>query len=284
MYTEGSPHDSGQKLAQDAARVRTIARGLYNTVSLQCPRSLIAEDPSWETTLEDASPRIESSPLFSPKQKWNKGWAQMGLQLWKPRLIAESLRREDIREGEVVLYHDINLRKYPIYERGIVRGAKLVPRMVGRNHGLFFRDNRASVRSDVKTELLKEFVVDEDWTELKHLWAGAIAVRKTPEATEMLEEWLRLCSRFDNLCPLTSDPEAEGFSQHSLEQAVLSMLWHSKLKLGQGFVVANLRDTRDISNGYRSPIGRAVSAFRSGLMAVALAPDKKSSAGTSGDS
>jgi hypothetical protein len=140
------------------------------------------------------------------------------------------------------------------------------------------------VRSDVKTELLEEFVGNEDWTKLKHLWAGAIAVRKTPEATNMIEEWLRLCSRFDNLSPLTNDPEAEGFSQHSLEQAVLSMLWHSRLKFGKGFVVANLRNTRDISNGYQSLFGRAVSAFRSGLMAFAATPDTMSPARTSGDS
>lgn len=245
FYTQGEPFDRGADLQQEASLLTQLVEGKYTTVIAKTPHDLIQSDSTWGKTLQDQTEIVTGNPDFTPDLKWNQNWARMGFQLWKPRLILETLLDASIDVGDIVLYHDANVSKYPEYKRGVLNAPKWLEKTMRRHDIIFFRDNRSRLVSDVKKEVLDEFLPGIDAEGLKHVWAGAIALKKSQVSINFVREWLQLCEQPRLLGPITHFQHVPGFVRHSHEQALLSVLFHSKWK-AQGQLI-DLGNSREIA-------------------------------------
>ncbi len=232
LYTEGPPHDAGIDLAREADPLITLARKHFDSVRVHTPRTLIEQDPSWADYFADVTQDIVNHPKYSDQLKWNETWARVGLQQWKPHLIRQELQSESVSAGDIVFYHDANTVKYPDYLKKVSRQAAWLRKQMTHLDVLGFDDNGVPLTSDVKPELIDTYVGSDRAGALRHLWSGALAIRKTPAGLHFATRWSEL-STFDNLSPLTALPTPPGFIWNAVDQAVLAALWHSRDLLEQ---------------------------------------------------
>jgi len=232
LYTEGPPHDAGIDLAREAEPLITEARKHFDSVRAHTPRTLIEQDPSWADYFADVTQDIVNHPMYSDELKWNEAWARIGLFRWKPRLLLDHITSDQTAPGDIVFYRDPNTKKYPDYLEKINRQAAWLRKKMTHLDVLGFDDNGAPTISDVKPELLETFIGKDFPQAPRHIWAGSIAIRKTPGGEHFAGRWSEL-STFDNLSPLTALPTPPGFIWNSADQAVLTGLWHSRDLLEQ---------------------------------------------------
>lgn len=244
FYTEGAPNDAGLPLATPAQALITRATGRFSSLHAVTPRSLIDANHTWSEDFQDYTEQIRNHTGYSPELRVNNSWAKMGLLRWKPRLIMDFLSSTDVSEGDIVLYHDADTEKYPDYLFGVERWAKWLRRRMRGLDVLCFDDNHAPLASDAKPELFDVIPQIPSESRPHHIWAGAIAVRKSPGGLEFVSRWFELCT-FDNVSPITKLPTPEGFVQNSVDQAVLGSFWHSQ-ELGRSPI------RRDVQYLYRS--------------------------------
>ena len=218
--------DQGKDLSAGAWQLAARAGGSFASVQTFTPRVLMASDPTWEGSLRDYTEDVMSHPLFSEKLDWNRGWAKLGLLQWKPRLVAQLVGHSDVPEGDIVFYHDSDAMKYPEYLPDVPFWAGWIAKQMKDVDVLTFNDNNVPLTSDTKIELIESVFGDSVSADLHHLWAGAIAVRKSDAGRKFAKKWLEL-STIENLMPVTRDAERIHFHQHSVDQATLSCLWHS---------------------------------------------------------
>lgn len=248
FYTEGSPHDRGPRLVDPAEQLETVVKRSFDSSLFHTPRSLIELDSSWETSFRDFTNEITGHPGFSALTTWNPGWARLGLFAWKPRLIVDTLTRPDVEPGDVVFYHDSDCGKYPEYLAGVNRWRRWLQTKMRGVDVLVFRDNRARLVSDTKPEVWEQFFDFEEALKLRHLWAGAFAVRKTTPGVEFVKKWQELAAVTENLLPITRAAGKPYFSQHGPDQALLSCLRHCRREWPRGLRLKEvyLRDSRTI--------------------------------------
>jgi len=247
FHTEGFPWDHGKDLSEGASQLANSAVGSFRSVRVFTPRRLLAAEANWEESLRDYTPDVIAHPLFSERLEWNRGWAKLGLQQWKPRLVAQLVEHSDIPEGDIVFYHDSDAVKYPEYLAKVSLWAPWIAKQMKSVDVLAFNDNNVPLTSDTKTELIERVLADTFDNRLRHLWSGAIAVRKSDAGREFAGKWFEL-STIENLMPVTRDAEKVHFHQHSVDQATLSCLWHTSSLRNSGIrrKVVYLHKTRSI--------------------------------------
>lgn len=250
--TEGPPFDRGIPLLNGAQVLKSKAEPHFTTVTLFTPRILSRRNADWVKTLEDIGPAIRSDSMYSPDMPWNEDWARIGNLLWKPRLLSELSR--DHLEGDIVMYHDVNLEKYPEYLRNVDRWSSFVTKALRGRHVLLFRDRKTPLSFDVKPELTEALLPNCRPDELSNVWAGALAFRCSQEARSFLDEWKRLCEIKDYLSPTTRARRDNHFYWHTGEQAILATYFHLSRRVHRDRVakVVYLRESREIPP--RNPI------------------------------
>lgn len=248
FHTEGPPYDVGPDLTNSAQTLQRAAIPYFDSVFFATPRGLIQRDESWRGRLRDMNDEIRNHRAFEPSVAWNTGWARIGLFGWKPRLLLERLDMSDVRDRDIVFYHDSDTAKYPEYLKGVSRWSGWLLRQMRSVDVLVFRDNRARFVSDTKPELWEKFFSEDEAGALKHLWAGAIGVRKTPAGIEFIRKWDELAKDFENLSPITRAHGEGYFSQHGPDQGILACLRHSRKTWPPGLRIAEvyLGGTRSI--------------------------------------
>ena len=234
FYTEGSPSDRGPNLTQAAQQLEEAVKPQFESAGFHTPRELIERDSSWEESFRDFTAMIKRHPGFSEKQNWNSGWARLGLFAWKPRLIFEALNESGVKQGDVVYYHDSDTDKYPQYLIGVEKWRRWLQAKMRHVDVLVFRDNRARLVSDTKPEVWEQFFTAEEVSGLRHLWAGAFAVRKTTPGIEFVRKWKQLAEVPENLLPVTRAAGEPYFSQHGPDQALLACIRHCRREWPEG--------------------------------------------------
>lgn len=228
FYTEGSPFDRGPNLTHAAQQLEKAVKPEFDSMFFHTPRVLLRRDPTWEQSFRDFTAMIERHPSFSEEQNWNTGWARLGLFAWKPRLIFEALNESDVRHGDLLFYHDSDTHKYPQYLNGVEKWRRWLLERMRRVDVLVFRDNRARLVSDTKPEVWEQFFTADEVSGLRHLWAGAFAVRKSTPGIEFVRKWKQLAEVPENLLPITRAAGEQYFSQHGPDQALLACLRHCR--------------------------------------------------------
>lgn len=226
--TEGPPVDSGKSTLEAAEKLRGVADGWFDSFRLHTPRTLCGLDSSWNEFVGDVSTVIKLDHRFRETLPWNEDWARIGLFRWKPRLILHELVSESTGHGDIVFYHDTDVAKYPTYLKGVPHWSSWLRRRMANLDVLAFNDHDgARVWEDIKPELLAQYLPQKEVDSLEHLWAGAIAVRKTSDGINFARTWSEHAS-FESVSPFTKLPPPDGFNWNSCDQAVLTVLWHSE--------------------------------------------------------
>lgn len=222
FYTEG---DSGtQDLKCTALRYKEILEKYIPSVHIYTPSRLLETSQYWSDVFADQRALI-SSQLLSEPFRWNPSWAALNFFLWKPALISHMMTTSSlIKEGDILLYHDIDFAKYPEYLNGISTWQKWITRKLDCADILVFDDNHSTLRCDVKREVIDRYL-NTSYLDKPHLWAGAIAFRKSAASLSFIEKWLSLTSDIKNRSQATTS-FYPGFIWHAADQATLAVTYY----------------------------------------------------------
>lgn len=222
FYTEG---DSGSiDLRNEAFDYTQALKKYFDNVHVYTPASLINEGSKWSDIFIDQRNYMVEN-ISSESFRWNPPWAALNFLLWKPALLFDLLKKVSfVEEGDIVLYHDINFRKYPDYLHGIPQWKSWITKKLKNSDILVFNDNNSPLRCGVKREVLDRYL-DGSYLDKPHLWAGAIAFKKNSHSREFVEKWLKLSLDLENRSQLTSS-QYPGFIWHSVDQALLAIVYY----------------------------------------------------------
>lgn len=226
FFTEGPPNDLGQDVRNGATRLRDAGTPFFDEIRFETPRTLTERDKTWVESFHNFVPEILASPEYRQDLKWNHGWALTGLFRWKPRLILEYLLSNKTNWGDIVFYHDSDALKYPEYLDGISLWPEFLKSQLRKTDVLLFRDNRARLVTDTKPELWEQFFDERFASSLKHVWGGAVAVKKTKKSIVFLERWNQFAQNPANILPFSRANSRDDFVVHAADQSILSCLWH----------------------------------------------------------
>ena len=159
----------------------------------------------------------------------NPEWLKVGLFRWKPAIVSHMLQY-CLGNGDVLVYLDCNLEKFPRYQEFIEAGPACFLRALGRRSVCLFQDRFRRLSLDTKRIVLESYLSDfrQCGRDLPGLWAGCIVFRKDKKGVSVANDWLNICS-VDNLAPLPDVPLCQRLSQykwHSQEQSMLAVLYH----------------------------------------------------------
>jgi len=159
----------------------------------------------------------------------NPEWLKVGLFRWKPAIVSHMLQY-CLGNGDVLVYLDCNLEKFPRYQEFIEAGPAFFLRALGRRSVGLFQDRFRRLSLDTKRIVLESYLSDfrQCGRDLPGLWAGCMVFRKDQKGVSVANDWLNICS-VDNLAPLPDVPLCQRLSQykwHSQEQSMLAVLYH----------------------------------------------------------
>lgn len=236
FFTEGGEFDRGTDLTDQKLSLLELINTDFATKTAYSPRRLINLDQKWKAIFEDKREYMHQQlPHFDKNMAWNINWAALNFLLWKPALIAHVLKHDErIAYGDIIFYHDVDLKKYPSYKYDIKSWGNFIKEKMGSRCVLLFNDNDLRLSNDVKSELLlKYFENAEKAKNLHHIWAGALAIKKSEYGLQFANRWLKLTNELENRSQLTIYSNEPGFHWHSQEQACLSVLYHKEKHLSQ---------------------------------------------------
>lgn len=174
---------------------------------------------------------LKSSPLFLDKRKG-------GHWIWKAYVIHDSLSK--MNNGDILVYVDCGS------ELKNASGWEFQFNKLKNSDALFFQyrndknygwkifnpnltDNpklKYWTKKSVVEQFQNLFENDNEWLEKNKLWAGFMILKKTPEITQLVKDWLDLMIYKPDL---VADPlifernnQPEGFAAHRYDQTILS--------------------------------------------------------------
>jgi len=216
FYSQGAPHDGGLPLTQAAQALCDAAAPHVDSCRAFSWAEVAAEvGAAW-----DASHAAASNP----------GYHAVGFGAFKPCILLRALAAA--QDGEVVVYRDGNVAKYPQYLEGLHLLRATVAHVFdalgpGCDVWMPAEDPGAlRVRHHCKAHVLRELAHDKVAAigEQPLLNAAVIFVRKTRAAEALLAAWAAAMARPD-LAPNRPDPAPHPeFRWHTHDQAVLNVL------------------------------------------------------------
>jgi hypothetical protein len=142
-----------------------------------------------------------------------------GYWLWKPYIINEMLK--NINQDDILFYLD---SKYYFIEtpESILEPLSRRDILVWRNkpnEPCYFMKHWCKLKVIVETNIVRD--VFELNAEI--CWAGAIVIRKTNETTDLIKQWLSLCT-IPNYIIDTNEKNHTEFREHRHDQSLLSVI------------------------------------------------------------
>lgn len=226
FYTQGPPFDNGLDLSKVANDFRCRYQNLFERVILFTPASLIKHDIRWKDILYDADYFDAHVNSSQRADSINLNWIKLNSLLFKPAILLSLLALDSgIDEDSIILFHDIDIEKYPVYKSSIQKISAFF-RKVGSKSSIFLiADVIISLSSDCKQELLSAFL-GVNGQSLCHRWAGFVAFKKNNISRQFCKHWYSLTSVDSNRSQLTSSSNYPGYRWHSQEQSTLSIVYY----------------------------------------------------------
>lgn len=282
FHTEGPPHDRGLNLREEARSFHSLVEPFADEVVVYSPRTLTAEGLEAQDSWADYTDYLRRHPRRRELGRFKADWARCGFNAWKPYICRKMLRRDDVYDGDVVFYHDINLTYYPAYAEHVDQWRYLATGLLDALSCDLFVPAGVKLKYDAKAHLVRRLLgKGRSLKNIVGLWNGIVIIRKSRQSMELIDEWWRLCSDLDNLSPLPNPRPYAEMIWHSIDQSVLgvaSAAWRRKGLLpatwpnycfpGRVFSVESLRCVRQ-----KLTLGEAVgnTRIRSGMTASVLA-------------
>jgi|APSaa5957512535_1039671.scaffolds.fasta_scaffold04696_3 hypothetical protein len=224
FYTEDKKLDKGLDLATEAKIFSSLTTERFTSVQGYNPQKLIESGKKWLGVFQDKTSWVVSHPEYTKKLKWNREWAKVNFQAWKPKLILEVLLSDRVKDGDIVYYHDVNIGKYPEYKIGIPKWEEYISSEMILSDVLLFNDNNIDFRSDTKIELIDFFNLGN--LTGHHIWSGALAIKKTSLGIDFCREWDLATSNLELVSPFTRT-KYRYYHWNAVDQATVTALYHS---------------------------------------------------------
>jgi len=223
IFTEGAPFDDGVALAGVEREFRELVEPVADGYRAYSPRTLAGDGDEVSRLTADHREWVEQHPRRSELRNYNSGWARVGFLAWKPYVLAKELARDDLDEGDIVMYHDVDLRKYPEFREYVAHWRTLSVAILDDLETDLFAPMGLPMGVDVKAFLLERYL-DATYRQVRGVWAGLIIARKSAMSAAFVDEWMRMAADPDNVSPLPNPRPYPEAAWHSGEQAVLSVL------------------------------------------------------------
>ena len=224
FYTEGEPYDIGVDLSMQKNIFLEKNKKLFDNIILYSPRVLIKKNKKWESILFNKELFNLYKNTRQRKDSINENWIKLNSLLWKPAIIMETLNNSDIPNDSIIIYHDINILKYPSYQENFdILKEKFLDQLQNKSIALCREFFKLSI--DCKQELIREYLGSNGNT-LFHIWAGCIGLKKNKFSINFCKYWLDMTSIDKNRSQLTNFSYYPDFVWHSQEQATLSVSFY----------------------------------------------------------
>lgn len=195
-----------------------------------------------------------SVDLLKKGVKYPDSWNHIGCWKWKPLIINHILKK--IPEGSFLLYHDINMKKYPEYIENISICPTYFTSLMDKKSVLLMSQGYKPLLADSKRYILKKYNMDSILLRyLPGFWSGCIAFVKNNKSLDFCAEWVKYVTD-DNFFPLPDVAHKNKFKRfvhHSSCQASLALTYYKNPKLRENISVAYSkfgRNIRSYNTGY----------------------------------
>ena len=229
-----SPHLSKidqRELKNVAFNFKRIAAPYFSSVKIYTPQLLKKDFPEITYTVKDYTRSYETR-CRQAEIKPNRVWLSLGCMMWKPALMLKII--ENLNLGDILVYHDINLAKYPHYKSNLKAGGSFFKDFLKKHSVALFQDRARPLVTDCKLWLLKKYFHKEpdQGALLQGFWGGIVAVKNDTAGKSFLREWHKI-SNLDHYAPLpdvAKKERLENFGYHSQEQSTLGVLYYAYQK------------------------------------------------------
>ena len=225
FYTKGQPFDQGEDLSSLVQNIKSKYQKNFDYFIALNPSLLEKEDPAWKKILFNE--KLVKDHLSSRQKKGiNNSWVNLNCMLWKPALLSSILSKDSgIEEDSIIIFHDSNLDKYPIYKKNFEEISSFFKCKLTNHSIAIISDDLFPLYSDCKQELLNEYLNSEGLS-LCHRWSGCIAFKKNNFSREFCKHWYNLTLEDKNRSQTTDFVSYPNFLWHSPEQSTLSVIYY----------------------------------------------------------
>lgn len=184
FYSEGPPNDNGLNLSINKDIILQ-QKEHFNNISVYTPKILK------NLGLNKYVKEYKNSGLV----RKNKGMSKIGFCAWRPKILL--LELEKMSEGEILIYRDMNIKKYTtlgIYNN-IRKVALEVLDIVKFDFFVPRENNILQLRQVTKTNIIRELGDDHPFTyNFPNIFSGLLLiVRKSKVSIQLLKEWENAC-------------------------------------------------------------------------------------------
>lgn len=153
---------------------------------------------------------LETNPVmvkdFKTEFIHNPGSSTTGFFRWKPHIILETL--EKMQDGDILMYRDCNVKKYPQYLKGVASIRELCRFVLHVNNTDIYVPIEGfglQCKHHIKKELFEWSGVPdafEKWGCKLSINASLIVARKSEASLRIVREWMDACLQDDLLSPV----------------------------------------------------------------------------------
>ena len=242
FYTEGPPFDTGQSLTKVAESFKSKYQDLFDYTIILTPSLLVRQDDNWKHILHNQEFIDAHFNCSQKRSSLNFPWINLNCMLWKPMIMSALLAEtNEIDEGTIIIYHDLDSVRYPIYNTNFQSLSQYFRKHMQNCSIALVVDTMFPLYVDTKQEVLRKYLHSEAQT-LSHRWAGCIAMKKDRNSREFCRDWCNLLSIDENRSQITKYDNFPGFIWHSLDQSMLSIVFYLwKYKFLKSRVIKSLR-------------------------------------------
>ena len=189
FFSEGSPNDKGLSLTHNKDLLITKAQKHFDKITYYTPS--ILRNMGYDSYIKEREPGLVSR---------NRGMSNIGNSAWRPLILL--LELEKMNDGDILLYRDCNISKYPIlgeYDNikdimehclNITKFDFFIPRET-------ISGNDFVLKYYCKTNIIRELGENHPFIyEFPLCFSGLLTIcRKSHISIELLQEWKTACEK-----------------------------------------------------------------------------------------
>ena len=237
FFSEGSPNDKGLSLTHNKDLLITKAQKHFDKISYYTPS--ILREMGYDSYIKEREYGLVSQ---------NQGMSNIGNSAWRPLILL--LELEKMNDGDILLYRDCNISKYPVlgeYDdiKDIVEYCLDVTKF-----DFFIPREGFKLKYFCKTNIIRELGEDHPFTyEFPLCISNFLTIRKSHISIELLQEWKTACEKEEWIDGKQYGELDNEFRWSTPEQSILCVIianWIRKRKhnipLHYPKIIFNYRD------------------------------------------
>ncbi|WP_163922317.1 hypothetical protein [Photobacterium sp. Alg240-V54] len=216
FYSEGFPYDRGLNLSVNKENVIDSASNFVDNISFYTPRLLK------HLGYIDYVKEFNNRGLVYK----NPGMNHVGFCAWRPLILL--LELENMSEGDILIYRDVNIEKYPILSKYKNIKEKAIEYLDLVDFDIFVpaENDSNKVSNFAKKNMVEGLAIDSNYSsKFPLLLANFIIIRKSKLSISLLEEWKNACLNEKYINGNVYGLLYSDFRWSTPEQSILSVIF-----------------------------------------------------------